>query len=303
MIDIDSELDARLRSFYEHIEEQRPSRGFESFEIPSRRPHRRTLNLVAGVAGVAIVAAGVSVFATELASRHGAKPPAPATQSGLPSDSQLTLGLPSISHTVIQVTHGRGSASLPTFTAEGIIFVQSACIGTGTFGVQTQGHEIDNVAEGCYGGSIGGVTVPANPAIDGKRLSLQIVANPSTEWTIVVADSGPVPPLPILGANTIPTGAHILFPTTDGTGTSGAGYTFSASGPFFVQYACTGTGSIDFSVGNDPANFVSTPCANGAVRTQEAPKPDFAGGSNLTVETPPHTFWEVQVYELPATKS
>ena len=34
MIDIDSRLDARLRSFYEHIEEQRPSRGFESFEAP-----------------------------------------------------------------------------------------------------------------------------------------------------------------------------------------------------------------------------------------------------------------------------
>lgn len=180
--------------------------GFESFDAPSRRPHRRTLNLVAGVAGVAIVVAGVSVFAGELASRHGAKPPASATQSGLPSDSQLTLGLPSISHTVIQVTHGHGSASLPTFSAQGIIFIKSACIGTGTFGVQTPDHAIDMVAEGCYGG-------------------------------------------------------------------------------------------------NDSGHFVKAACANGAIGTQEATKPDFAGGSNLTVEVAPKTYWEVQVYELPGAKS
>ena len=123
MIDIDSRLDARLASFYEHIEEQRPTRGFE-FDAPRNRRHRRTSDLVAGVVGFAIVVTGVGIFATELASRHTVKPPTSATRPALPSSSQLTFGLPSISHTVIPVTHGRGSASLPIFTAEGIVFIE-----------------------------------------------------------------------------------------------------------------------------------------------------------------------------------
>lgn len=301
MIEIGARLDARLRSFYEHIEEQRPSRAFESFEAPRRSRRRRTLNLVAGVAGVAIVAAGVSVFAAELAGRHAVKPPAPSTRPTLPTSSELTLGLPSISHTVIQVTRGRGSATLPTFTPAGIIFVEDACIGAAPFGVQTANHDIDNVAEQCAGGSIGGVTYPANAEFDGKPLTLQIVANPSTEWEIVVADSGPLPPLPLLGPSTIPPGAHILVPATDGTGTSGV-ETFMPTGPYFVQYTCVGTATIEFSTSftSQEGPFVRQSCANGAIGTQESTKPTLL---NLIVETPPHTYWEVQVYELPAAKS
>jgi hypothetical protein len=304
MIDIDSRLDARLRSFYEHIEEQRPSRGFESFEGPRRSRRRRTLNLVAGVAGVAIVAAGVSVFAAELAGRHAAKPPASATSQTLPTSSELTLGLPSISNTVIQVTRGRGPATLPTFTPEGIIFVEDACIGAAPFGVQTANHDIDNVAEQCAGGAIGGVTYPANAEFDGKPLTLQIVANPSTEWEIVVADSGPLPPLPLLGPSTAPAGAHILVPATTGTGTSGV-ETFTPTGPYVVQYTCVGTASIDFSTGftSQTGPFVRVPCARGAIGTEESTNPRLGEPMNVIVETPPHTFWEVQVYELPAAKS
>src|ERR1700689_5154773 len=121
MIDIDSELDARLRSFYERIEEQQPSRGFESFETRRSRPHRRALNLMAGVAGVAVVAGGIGVFAAQIAGHRNVKPPASAAGPTLPTNAQLTLGLPSISHTVIKVTRGRGSASLPTFTPQGIL--------------------------------------------------------------------------------------------------------------------------------------------------------------------------------------
>ena len=144
---------------------------------------------------------------------------------------------------------------------------------------------------------------PAYAQIDGKPVTLQIVANPSTEWEIVVADTGPVPPLPILGTSTIPSGAHVLVPAVDGSGTSGL-QTFVPTGPFFVQYTCTGTGTINFQIGNDVGQFRSAPCANGALGVQEAPKPTTLDGvTNLTVETPPHSFWEVQVYELPAAKS
>lgn len=309
MIDVDSRLDARLRSFYEHIEEQPPSRGFESFDAPRRSPNRRTLNRVAGIAGVAVVAAGVSVFAAQLAIHHNAKPPAPATGPALPTDAQLTLGLPSISHTVIKVTRGHGSASLPTFTPQGIIFIQTACVGSGSFSVISLDHNVGMGAEGCDAGAIGGETVPADASIDGKPMILEISAEPSTVWEIVVADSGPVAPLPMLGASTIPAGAHILVSATTGTGTSEVGETFNPTGPFFVQYACTGTGTIDFSTPIGSEHWTTADCANGAMGTEESSAPASSTapgpytGPDLTVEAAPKSFWEVQIYDLPGAKT
>lgn len=298
MIDIDPRLDGRLRSFYEDIEAGRPGREFESFRVPLRRPQRRPLNFVAGIAGFAIVAAGVGVFATELASRHNVKPPASASRPALPTNAQLTLGLPSISRTEIQTLHGRGAASLPIFTPQGIVFIESACNGSGTFSINSPGDVVGTTAESCDDGAINGISIPAYPAIDGKPLSLKISAAPSTVWEIVVADTGPVAPLPTLGPSTIPSGAHILVPVTPGVGTSGL-QTFLPTGPFYVQYACTGTGSIDFSIGVGVAHFESAPCAKGTIGVEGTPKPTFDGVTNLTVESPPHSFWEVQVYELP----
>ena len=302
MIDIDPRLDSRLRSFYEHIEDERPRRGFESFEVTRPRPHLRALHFVAGMAGVAIVAAGVGVFATELAGRHNGKPPAPASRPLLPAESQLTLGLPSISHTEIQTVRGRGDAWLPSFIPQGIVFIQSACNGSGTFSVNSPGNVVGMTADSCDDGAINGVSLPASAAIDGKPLSLKITAAPSTLWEIVVADTGPVAPLPLLGPSTIPAGATILVPSTDGVGTSGI-QTFLPTRPFYVQYTCTGAKSIDFSIGVGVAHFESAPCAKGTIGVEGAPKPTFDGVTNLTVETPPHTFWEVQVYELPEATS
>jgi hypothetical protein len=299
MIDIDSRLDARLQSFYEHIEEQQPSRGFETFEASRHNPRRRALNLVAGVAGVAVVAAGIGIFGTELARHHNVKPPASAVRPTLPSEAQLTLGLPSISHTVIEVTRGHGSASLPTFTPQGILMFLFACNGNGPISVNLLGHP-----EGMFGkcdvGSIQGDSVPADAAIDGKPLTLEISAEPSVEWEIVVADTGPVAPLPILGASTVPAGALILVPATSGTGTAGL-LTFVPTRTFFVQYACTGAGTIGFSLNG--AHFATAACANGAIGIQAVPTSTRNGVTNLTVEAAPHQYWEVQVYELPGAKA
>ncbi len=301
MIDIDPRLDGRLRSFYEHIEDERPRRGFETFEVARPRPHRRTLNFVAGMAGVAIVAAGVGVFATELAGRHNGKPSAPASRPLLPTQSQLTLGLPSISHIEIQTVHGRGDASLPSFIPQGIVFIESACNGSGTFSLNSPGNVVGMTADSCDAGAINGISLPASSAIDGKPLTVKVSAAPSTVWEIVVADSGQVAPLPLLGPSTIPAGASILVPSTDGVGT-GAVQSFLPTGPFYVQYTCTGAKSIDFSIGVG-GHFESAPCGNGTIGLEGTPKPTFDGVTNLTVETPPHTFWEVQVYELPEATS
>ncbi len=310
MLDLDPRLDSRLRSFYEYIEEQSPPRAVTSFEAPVRHPRRRTLNLVAAVTGIAVVAAGVSLFATELASRHGAKPPAPAGRAPnpwrlLPNASQLTAGLPSVSHTVIHFTRGIGSASLPTFTPEGIIFIVWSCTGSGPINLHSTNNLVGTFGPSCAGSNSGGIdgdTVPLYRAIHGMPLSLVITAGPSVAWEVAVADTGPVPPLPNLGSTTQPAGVHVFVPLTYGTGTSGL-ETFVPTGPFYVQYACTGTGTIDFSAPASPTKWVSQNCANGAVLTQVGAKPTIGGPMNLTVEAAPRTLWEVVIYELPSPRT
>jgi hypothetical protein len=147
------------------------------------------------------------------------------------------------------------------------------------------------------------------PAIHGKPLSLEIIAGTSVAWEVAVADSGPVPPLPSLGASTRPAGVRVVFPTTYGVGKSSLA-TFSPTGPYYVQYACTGTGTVDIatsavdiSTSAGSTNWVSHNCANGAVWTQMAAKPTSSGPIDLTVEVAPRTLWEAVIYELPSPKS
>jgi hypothetical protein len=305
MLDIDPRLETRLRSFYEHIEQQGPTRDVEAFVALPLRPRRRTFPLLAGVAGVAVVAAGVGLFVTELSGHHAVKPPAPAAHSpgqrpSLPSASQLTLGIPTISHTVIGVTHGHGSATLPTFTPEGQIFIELSCIG-GQFDFHSTNHLVG--MSGACDGALGGEIVPVYAPITGKPLTLTMNADPSTIWEIVVADSGPVPPLPTLGGSTLPAGAHVLLAGEDGVGTAGVA-SFASSEPYYVEYACAGSGTIDFSTNGNSGKWVSEACAHGAVGMQESQKPTFTGPINLTViTTPPRTLWEILVFSVPAPKS
>jgi hypothetical protein len=309
MLDLDPRMETRLRSFYEHIEEQTPPRDLTAFVAQPVRPRRRTLPLLAGVAGVAVVAAGVGLFVTELSGHHAVKPPAPAAHTpgqkpSLPGASQLTLSLPSISHTVIGVTHGHGTATLPTFTPQGMIFIELSCAGSTGFSLYSPNHAV-GLSGGCDGSSpsLDGSIVPADASITGRPLTLTMIADPSTIWEIVVADGDPIPPLPTLGGSSLPAGAHVLVPATYGVGTSQL-ETFVPSGPYFVEYACAGIGTIDFTTFDGPANWVSTECAHGAVGMQESAKPASPGNINLTVTTiPPRTLWEVVVFEVPAPKS
>ncbi len=167
MLDLEPRLETRLRSFYEHIEQQGPARDVGAFVALPVRPRRRPLPLLAAVAGVAVVAAGVGLFVTELSGHHPVRPPAPAAHSpgqraSLPSASQLTLALPSISHTVIGVTHGHGTATLPTFTPQGMIFIELSCAGSTGFNLYSPNHAV-GLSGGCDASpspSLAGVIVP-----------------------------------------------------------------------------------------------------------------------------------------------
>lgn len=313
MLDLEPRLESRLQSFYENIEGQTPPRGITSFEAPLGHTRRRTLNLVAAVAGVAVIAAGVGLFGAELAGHHGARPPAPAGQVHdplrlLPPEAQITAGLPSVAHTVIHFRRGTGSAWLPTFTPEGIIFIVYSCAGSGSLSVHSTNNLAGSSVAACGGINVGvvyGATVPLSytPAIHGKPLSLEIVAGPSVAWEVAVADSGPVVPLRALTAATRPAGAQVIVAMTYGVGTSSETVSPPPSGPYYVQYACTGTGKVAISSSDGSTNWVTQNCAKGAVWTQMAAKPTSSGHINVTVEVAPRTLWEAVIYELPRPKS
>ncbi len=310
MVDIDPGLDSKLRGLYEHIEAQAPPRPLPGFAPPPAPARRRALNLMAAVVGIAVVVAGVALFATEVAHR-GAKPPAPAISPSalardLPKPSQLMSQLPAISHTVVAITYGRGSATLPTFTPKGMIFIEYACSGNGPFAILSTSHQVGSSAT-CSTGpasfSVLGTIVPETPAIDGTPLTLQINAGPSIMWEIVVSDIGSSTPLPALGAGSIPAGARIVVPATFGVGTSEL-ETFTPTGPYYVTYACTGNGTIDFTSSDDSGHWVREDCGNGATLNSEvSAKPPENGPIDVTVVTAPKTLWEVLIYEVAGPKS
>jgi hypothetical protein len=76
MIEIDPRLESKLRSKYERIEAEDAPPRLMTFDPEADRSRRRTLNLVAGAVGLAVIAAGVAVFAAELHGRYDAVAPA-----------------------------------------------------------------------------------------------------------------------------------------------------------------------------------------------------------------------------------
>jgi hypothetical protein len=305
MLEIDPGLDSKLRTLYEHIEAQGASHALAGFEAPRTRPRRRTLNLIAAVVGVAVLAAAIVVFATELASRQPEHPAPAASPSaafeGLPKPTALTAELPAISHVAIPVTRGVGSVSLPTFTPTGLVFITWSCTGSGPFGILSTDQVVSSYLSNCASGgnddAIAGI-VPTNPALyTGEPLSLRVTAGASVAWEIVVAELDTTTPLPALGGASLPAGAHILITAGDGTGTRELG-AIAPTVQFYVRYACTGTGTIDFTSTGGTGPWARESCANGVVGTQVSAKPSVSGPVNVTVEAAPTALWEVLIYEV-----
>jgi hypothetical protein len=155
MIDLDSRLDAKLRSFYEHIEDEVPPPRVTAFAKPSR-PESRSLNLVFVSAALAVVTIAVVGFAIELRAHLDHPSPASAirtmpTFSPMPSaTSGVDRGLPLVPLPVIQgnlvANAGFDSrqvgaittvTSLPGWTVAGDVeLVPAGTIGAPLFGNQ-----------------------------------------------------------------------------------------------------------------------------------------------------------------------
>ncbi len=121
MPDIDSPLDTRLQSFFEEIKAQGLPGQLAAFKPGTARTGRRLLNLFAGAAGIAVVAAGVAAFAVELNGHHDVGSLIPGGQSSsspmVGPTPPFRPSVPTDAHGVkvlIPVTYGTGPKTLPT---------------------------------------------------------------------------------------------------------------------------------------------------------------------------------------------
>jgi hypothetical protein len=288
MIDMDPGLDTKLRAFFEHIEASSPPSGLTDFDVAAGDRRRRSMfNVFAGLAGAAVVAAGVAVFAIQLRS-HDSPPPAPAESSQrLPR-----FKVHGDTRVLVPVTYGRGSVTLPAFTlAPGeSVYVQVACkSGTTADTVQVgQNQRFGSAIAGCstptggHGGWFG--TDQGGPS--GGSVTTYVTADPAVSWEILMTDGPP----PILA----PPGSRALRPVAYGRG-SGRVPEFTAAKDYFIAIDCSGAGSL--TIVSSLSQAATILCAQYA-QFYFTPSEQVPGKPvSLSVVAPSGVGWEVEVFE------
>jgi hypothetical protein len=320
MIDIGPRLDSRLRAKFARIDAETPPQRLMSFQPSENRARHRSLNVIVGVAAIAVVAAGAVAFALELgghprptpatSAAHGgplprmpvysAPPPPPHIYSPTPMPVYGT-GFPASWYIVIPVTKHTGSAVLPAFIPEGWEYIQYACVGTGHLQIVT--------ADGTVNESFRPCSTSAHPVnaqisggygpLTGEPVALRVVTSPSVRWEIVVAETATPLILPTLPP--LPAGAKVLVPLTYGQGIA-ALPSFTPHGSNQMQWWCSGPGGIQVFVSNGNQSTSASTCAGG---------PSGGGGTDdytgrretLVVDVSPHNTWEIRVYWQPSDSS
>jgi hypothetical protein len=316
MIDIGPRLETRLRDKFARIDAETPPQRLTSFQPPGIRRRYRSLNVIVGVAAIAVVAAGAVAFALELGGHPRPTPTASSAQGGplprLPVYSPAPpppsvygptpmpvygTGFPASWHIVIPVTQHTGSAVLPAFIPEGWVYIQYACVGTGHLRIVTadgtvnesfkpcssSAHPVNAQISGAYG-----------PLIEGRPVTLQVVTSPSVRWEIVVAETATPLILPTLPA--LPANAKVLVPLTYGEGIA-ALPSFTPHSVIQIQWWCSGPGGIQVFVSNGNESQGASVCGVGGSGGTN----DYAGNSEtLVVDVSPNNIWEIRVYWQPS---
>jgi hypothetical protein len=317
MIDIGPRLDSKLRDKFARIDAETPPHRLASFQPPATVRRPRSLNVIVGVAAIAVVAAGAVTFALELGGRPHPTPTPSSAQGGqlprmpvyspLPPPPQVYAptpmpvygtGFSAAWHIVIPITHDTGSAVLPAFVPEGWQYIQYACIGAGHLQIASTDGTVTESLKPCSSSA-----APVNaqisggygPLFEGRPVILKVVTSPSVRWEIVVAETAApliLPTLPPLPAN-----AKVLVPLTYGEGIASLP-SFTPQSSNQMQWWCSGPGGIQVFVSNGNESTSASTCAGG---------PSGGGGSDdytgkretLVVDVSPHTTWEIRVYWQP----
>ncbi len=287
MLDIEPELDRKLRALYDHIETQDPPASLALITAPASRSDHKVVSRLVSVAGIAAIAAGIVLFAIELNAHritipttHPASPPSPVwspsplpspnPRFALPSLPDRTL-LPASVRVLVPETQGTGEATV-TIIPEGKLYIQYACVGNSNFivlptNVFVLGPDLRPACSSSYAEArAAGPTVPAywtdvsTAVYLGKPLTLKIFVAPSTTWEIFIAESDPY-----YGANLISNGSFEQ-PVVNPPLNSGNPPTFTSL-PGWTMVGGVGVGSGALDLGYPALNGSQYLVLTGTVRT------------------------------------
>lgn len=280
----------------ERIEAKNPPAWPTTFAPVADRPRHRALSRLAGAVGIAVVAAAVATFGLELGGHVHSTAPAPATQlAAMPVIG--SSGLPASAQIVVPTTRGKGRAVLPTFLAQAkVLYVQYDCIGSGQLEIQSTNQSVKADLQPCSR-SVAATTVALDAAATRAPLTLDVVTGSSVKWELLVAESQvpanfpslspflPAPAFPLLVGDTYADGSASLP-------------TFTPTKPYWIQYACLGTGSIDILSSDGSKQFASESCVSPGINGLLVPQDQITGKPvSLRVETTASTAWEVRVMQ------
>jgi hypothetical protein len=109
MLDLEPELDRKLRALYDHIETQDPPASLAFFTVPLVRSRHKVLSRLVAIAAVAAIAAAIGLFATELNGHRATTSPTPTTQPASTPSPESTPA-PTFSPGVAALTAGTHAA-------------------------------------------------------------------------------------------------------------------------------------------------------------------------------------------------
>jgi len=303
MIDLEPRLDSELRSEYERLEAESAPVWLVNFDPRTERRRHRALSILAGVVSLAVIAAGLATFGIELSSHLRSAPPAKHTP--IPATPTVTTsGFPASARIVIPVTRGAGTTALPNVVSTGkLLYIAFDCDGGALLKIQAASASAMNPIE-ADASVMRCSSSPVDPSIDvagspgtGVLLKVTIEASKSTRWAIVAAEgdvSTSFPSLsPVVPENEIP----LLVWDTYGTGVA-APPTFTPVTPYWIQFACLGSGPISIRSSVGTLLFTSEDCASPGLVGLTVPPDQVSGKSvSLVVQATASTTWELRVVQ------
>ena len=288
----------RAVSMDERIEAKNPPARLTTFAHVADRPRQRALSRLAGAVGVAVVAVAVAMFGLELSGHVHSAAPAPATKlAAMPVTG--SSGFPASAQIVVPTTRGKGRAVLPAFLAQAkVLYVQYDCIGSGQLEIQSTNRAVKADLQPCSR-SVAATTVALDAAATGAPLSLEVVTGSSVKWELLVAESQVPANFPSLSI-AFPVGAFPLLVGDTYADGSASLPTFTPTKPYWIEYACMGTGSITILSSDGSVDYTSESCnASPGINGLLVPQNQVTGQPvSLRIATTQSTTWEARVVQF-----